>query len=612
MSGKKQINELKKIIQADEKKVSDSLPTGDILGLVIIALIAVAALSMSIYTYEDNKDKPSDAFTSIGITHVNDGIGIGGPLEAEGKSRLNIVSDTGICISGTGSTKTLTFLNTGAGASGTPGLPDKSIQFRKNATTFGGSPSFKFESDLVTAPNVTITGGLSASGFTYPASGSGSVGQFLKLTTGHVLQFDTAPSGIGYGASSGLSLSGTSFSVVAGQGIDVNSAGVCVRIGNDQNLFFRAGGALGVSEILTGVSYQGRPIEIEYGGTGITSIGTSQFFYSADGTSISPIGLSGGTNIDLDYVTYPNFITINSTGGGGGSGGGTSLGDLTDTKVDTSNLILGNTAPNLDSDRFNTGVGISALFSLTGTGVSNTALGYDAAKSLTSGDSNIAIGVGSLITETIGNYSTAVGFDSLKVQAGISGNDAYNTAVGYNAGLGNASGYQNTFIGACTGTCVTGITGHNITCLGYGAQPSSVGVSNEITLGNNQIDTLRSGETSITSLSDRRDKTDIRDTIFGLDFLEKVRPVDFTWNRRVLQEGDENHPKNGKRRTGFIAQELLEASGEEGNQILDLVYQSNPERIEAKYGNLIPSMVKSIQELSKKVESLEKRLEKLE
>ena len=400
---------------------------------------------------------------------------------------------------------------------------------------------------------------------------------------------------------------GTSFGVKQGQGINVSSAGVCVNIGNDQNLFFRAGGALGVSEILTGVSYQGTPIEIGYGGTGITSIGTSQFFYSADGTSISPIGLSGGNNVTLDYTTYPNYITINSTGGGGA----TSLGDLTDTQVEASNLILGNTAPNLDPNKFNTGVGISALFNISG-GSCNTVLGYDAAKSLNSGDSNIAIGVGSLITETLGNYSTAVGFDSLKVQTGITGNDAYNTAVGYNAGLGNTTGYQNTFIGACTGTCVTGITGHNITCLGYGAQPSSIGVSNEITLGNNQIDTLRSGETSITSLSDRRDKTDIRDTIFGLDFLEKVRPVDFTWNRRVLQEGDENHPKNGKRRTGFIAQELLEASGEEGNQILDLVYQSNPERIEAKYGNLIPSMVKSIQELSKKVEILENKLGKLE
>jgi len=218
MSSKKQINELKKIIQADEKKISDSLPASDILGLVIIALIAVAALSVSIYTYEDNKDKPSDAFTSIGITSINDGIGIGGPLEAEGSSRLNIVSDTGISISGTGNTKTLTFLNTGAGASGTPGSPDNSIQFRANATTFGGSPSFKFESesDLVTAPNVTITGGLSASGFTYPVSGTGTVGQFLKLTTGNVLEFDTAPSGIGYGASSGLELIGTSFSVVAG------------------------------------------------------------------------------------------------------------------------------------------------------------------------------------------------------------------------------------------------------------------------------------------------------------------------------------------------------------------------------------------------------------
>ena len=41
---------------------------------------------------------------------------------------------------------------------------------------------------------------------------------------------------------------------------------------------------------------------------------------------------------------------------------------------------------------------------------------------------------------------------------------------------------------------------------------------------------------------------------------------------------------------------------------MDLVHESNPERIEAKYGNLIPVLVKSIQDLQKKVEELEEKL----
>ena len=38
---------------------------------------------------------------------------------------------------------------------------------------------------------------------------------------------------------------------------------------------------------------------------------------------------------------------------------------------------------------------------------------------------------------------------------------------------------------------------------------------------------------------------------------------------------------------------------------LDLVYESNPEKLEAKQGKLIPVLVKAIQELSVKVTALE-------
>ena len=44
------------------------------------------------------------------------------------------------------------------------------------------------------------------------------------------------------------------------------------------------------------------------------------------------------------------------------------------------------------------------------------------------------------------------------------------------------------------------------------------------------------------------------------------------------------------------------------NEILDLVYESNPERLEAKYGNLIPIMVKSIQDLQKEIQELRSKL----
>jgi hypothetical protein len=62
---------------------------------------------------------------------------------------------------------------------------------------------------------------------------------------------------------------------------------------------------------------------------------------------------------------------------------------------------------------------------------------------------------------------------------------------------------------------------------------------------------------------------------------------------------------------GFIAQELQDAMLNGENEILDLVYESNPERLEAKYGNLIPILTKSVQELSKKSVSLEEENKQL-
>ena len=80
----------------------------------------------------------------------------------------------------------------------------------------------------------------------------------------------------------------------------------------------------------------------------------------------------------------------------------------------------------------------------------------------------------------------------------------------------------------------------------------------------------------------------------------------------------------GIKSAGFIAQELLAL--QKGSRIgdnLDLVSEDNPEKLVARCGNLLPVVVKSIQELSAEKDkeitelkdlnkSLENRLNKLE
>ena len=283
-------------------------------------------------------------------------------------------------------------------------------------------------------------------------------------------------------------------------------------------------------------------------------------------------------------LTDGHVLTYASAGGGSigfaaASGGGASaLNDLSDVKLDNSvnvnNLIIGNSSALQNGATTNTGVGITALDSCT-LGTNNSCLGHNAGTAIVSG-----------------TFNTCVGVDSGLV---VTGNN--NTCIGANAGNTVTSGADNTFLGIDADGAATV---SNQTAIGHAATCSA---ANQITLGNGSVTELRCADTSIASLSDRRDKTNIIDSPYGLDFINTVRPVQFTWATR---EGVAT--KDGKKRVGFIAQELQEAMPNNQNDILDLVFQADPDRLEAKYGNLLPIMVKAIQELSAEVTSLRAQL----
>ena len=149
------------------------------------------------------------------------------------------------------------------------------------------------------------------------------------------------------------------------------------------------------------------------------------------------------------------------------------------------------------------------------------------------------------------------------------------------------------------------ISGSNNTILGFEASPSSSSVDNEITLGNTSVTVLRANTTTITSLSDRRDKTDIADITEGLPFLKQLRPVVFTWNTR-------DKAKVGIKSAGFIAQELLTLQKQSKiGANLDLVSENNPDKLEARYGNLLPVIVKAVQEQQSIIDMQQKQIDEL-
>jgi hypothetical protein len=294
---------------------------------------------------------------------------------------------------------------------------------------------------------------------------------------------------------------------------------------------------------------------------------------------------------------------------------------------------------------YNTAVGAYALNALT-IGGSNVAVGNAAARSQTTGSVGVAIGVqaaelvttssgyvaigykaGALATTQFGN-SVAVGQEALAVACTNSGNatiyNRRNTAVGHqtlyslDAESTGVDGSTNTALGYSAGRNL--VSGANNTILGNNAQASTTSVSNEITLGNSSVTTLRCQVTSITSLSDQRDKHSIEDLPVGLALINALRPRRYKWDKRDWYvnevENDDGTtdtvtvPKDGSRaqddwNEGFVAQEAKAALQSLGADWFPLVYESNPEKLEMSSGKLIPVLVKAIQELTARLEALE-------
>jgi trimeric autotransporter adhesin len=317
----------------------------------------------------------------------------------------------------------------------------------------------------------------------------------------------------------------------------------------------------------------------------------------------------------------------------------------------------------------NTALGYDALTAnaTTDGNGDNTAIGYSAGSGVTSGTKNTLLGSEAGVTSAVissgtsassGGVTGGSGTAKIKLASGSSDtNDAYDNltieiqGVVTSGGTGTVSATISDYVGSTLLATLSSITlsgstvsistaandktyeiistslttGANNTFIGYGAgglgtvnNQTSLGyqagcfAANQITLGNPSVTALRCADSTIATLSDSRDKENVSNSTYGLSFINSLRPVQYRWNRRHLEEGDADSVLNGKTRVGFLAQELQSAMPNNENEILDLVYDVNPERLEAKYGNLIPIMAKAIQDLSAANDALVARVTALE
>ena len=477
----------------------------------------------------------------------------------------------------------------------------------------------------------------------------------------HLTTTTSGTSNLVLGVNAGNSItSGGNYNVCIG-----DEAGTAITTG-DQNVAIGYQSLDANDEGIRNVAIGTTALTSDTKGEASTAIGHgalyAQNFTSSTTSYNTAVGYHAGVNLTTgvrntligsdvaDALTTGNQNTI--IGEGAGSA-------LTDADY---NVVVGRAAlPTDTKGSRTTAIGYNALGTQNFTSSSdsyNTAVGYEAGQAVTTGTSVTAVGGraghskttgnGTFVGASAGRYvTTATSGTFVGTEAG-KGNSSSPLTGNFNTSIGDQSGLKlegaartNTFLGAYAGyyngydSTTNGITtGTNNTCIGFAAYPSSATVSDEFTLGDNDVNNLRCNDTSISSLSDERDKTNIVDIPLGLDFIKTLRPVSFDWDRR-------DGTNVGKKGFGFIAQELKKAQDatsyadhmrlvntgyvlvpdaenknegkvdEDGNPILDKSGKIE-ESLEADPMKTYPILIKAIQELSAKNDALEARIKKLE
>ncbi len=265
----------------------------------------------------------------------------------------------------------------------------------------------------------------------------------------------------------------------------------------------------------------------------------------------------------------------------------------------------------------NTGVGAMALYSNT-TGNSNVAIGSDALTANTTGYYNVANGSSALYSNTTGYHNVANGYETL--YSNTTGD--YNVANGDHALYSNTTGYDNTALGDYAFS--NGANFHNSTALGNEA---NITASNQVRLGDDDV-TWIGGHSSWHNTSDGRFKRNVQETVPGLAFITKLRPVTYTWDLNALNKFHNITPKDGKHsvelaqeraqqeqvvHTGFIAQEVETAAKQTGFDFDGVHHPENDkDTYSIAYAEFVVPLVKATQEQQIIIEQQNQKISDLE
>ncbi|PBJ11871.1 tail fiber domain-containing protein [Flavobacterium sp. ACN6] len=255
----------------------------------------------------------------------------------------------------------------------------------------------------------------------------------------------------------------------------------------------------------------------------------------------------------------------------------------------------------------------SSSGSLTGiTGQYNTGIGYSSLTGNTSGSNNTTVGGQSLYTNKTGGSNTSAGMGALESMSSLNSNNG----IGYrpltlltvgedNVGIGNYAGVyltvnlnkltkstQSVFIGSLTRAPYDDIT--NQIVIGYDVIGKG---SNTVYLGNGSTTSI-GGAVDWSIGSDIRLKKDITPSPYGLNFINKLRPVNYK-----MKTGSQDL------QSGFIAQEAEAAANNIGYEFNGVVKPQNEKDFYSlRYAEFVVPLVKAVQERQLQIVSLREQL----
>ena len=342
-------------------------------------------------------------------------------------------------------------------------------------------------------------------------------------------------------------------------------------------------------------------------GNGNNNIGIGPQCFDSATSAVSNVGIGTQALEDLTTGDYNNIIGHQSGMQMTEGAGNTAMGYycLSQCTTGDNNIAIGNSAAStgIVTGDENIMIGTNAGNALT-SGGSNILIGHDAGKALTDNGNNVCIGYdsGTLLTSV---ENVFIGSNAGKVATGA----AENTSVGRSSGIQLTTGDHNVFLGEKAGT--------NLSPSGSVTTGSGV-----LCLGDTQIGDFYCQDTSISS-SDVRDKADIEEFKHGLDWINKLKPITYRWDKRIwyMDPNDFETPQDkgptpdgSKKRPrlhlGFRAQDVLEVEKSFGyagkkDDMLTVNLNEDNTAYGMKYERLVPILVNAIQELSAKVAALE-------